>query len=279
MLAEFPSDQDPRLRELVKNLAAFNVILDAVVNNTTPAWVTVDQPESPGAALLFTSEGAFLVGNAGNQGFVDDLRDFFYRAETEPHYWQGGPSIGVFIDSSAWEHRLPEIFPRRQPVPVARQHYLCTARKVPGWRECVPPGFTIERIELPHRPGLVVPEHLMSWIHSNWDSVEDFAAHGGFAFAAIHQNTLVSWSVADAIAGNRCEIGIQTLPDYRRRGLAALTTMAAVDYALANGLAEVGWHCHADNLGSIGTALKAGFRKERDYMVYWYSIREENHGD
>lgn len=279
MLAEFPSTQYSRLRELVKNLAVFNVILDAVINDTTRAWVTVDQTESPSAALLFTAEGAFLVGNAGNQGFVDDLRAFFYRAETEPHYWRGGPEISVLIDSSAWEHRLPEIFPRRQPVPTARHHYLCTARKLPGWRECVPYGFSIERIELPHRPGLVVAEHVMSWIHSNWDSVEDFAAHGGFAFAAIHQNAMVSWSVADAIAGNRCEIGIRTLPAYRRRGLAALTTMAAVDYALASGLGEVGWHCSADNIGSIGTALKAGFHKERDYIVYRYSIRDQNHSD
>ncbi len=212
MVVEFPSAQYPRLRDLVKNLAVFNVILDAVVNETTPAWVTVDQTESPGAALLFTAEGAFLVGDAGNQGFVDDLRAFFHRAETEPHYWRGGPSIGLFIDSPAWEHRLPDIFPGRQPMPAARQHYLCTARKSPGWREGVPPGFTVERITLPHRPGLVVPDHFVSWIHSNWGSVEDFAAHSGFAFAAIHQNTMVSWSVADAVAGDRCEIAFRRCP-------------------------------------------------------------------
>ncbi len=263
------------LRGLVKKLAEFNLILDAVINNTTPAWVAVDQAEQPGAALLFTAEGAFLAGNANNQGFVDDLRDFFYRVETEPGYWHGGPMISLSVDSPAWEHRLPEIFPRRPPAPYARQHYLCTARRLPDWRDHIPPGFTVERIEQLNRPGLDIPEHIPSWIDSNWGSIEDFVANGGFAFGMMHENVIVCWSLADAVAGNRCEIGIRTQPDYRRRGLATLTTMAAVDYALASGLGDVGWHCNADNLGSIGTALNAGFQKERDYVAYWCPISEQ----
>jgi RimJ/RimL family protein N-acetyltransferase len=273
-LIELPAASYFQLRGLVQKLAEFNVILDAVIRQTTPAWVVVDQAEQPDAALLVTAEGAFLVGDAEHSGFVDDLRDFFARAETVPGYWQGGSVLSLFVDT-AWEPRLPDIFPRRQPVPYARQHYLCTTRRRPDWRAGVPPGFAVERIEPLKQPHRNLPEHLTSWMESNWGSVEDFVAHGGFAFGTLHHNELVSWSVADAVAGSRCEIGIRTHPHYRRRGLATLTTLAAVDYALASGLVEVGWHCNADNRGSIGTALKAGFEKERDYVAYWYPIHEQ----
>ncbi len=276
MLVELPPAQYTCLHGLVNTLAEFNLILDAVIADTTPAWVAVDHAEQPDAALLFTSEGAFLIGNADNQAFVEDVRTFFYRAETEPGYWRGGPMISLSLGSPAWVDRLTEIFPRRQPTPYARQHYLCTERRVPDWRQRIPPGFIVESIGPGVRPTLELPEHVISWIANNWGSPEEFARNGGFAFGTLHENRVVSWSVADAVAGRRCEIGIHTLPDYRQRGLATLTTLATVDYALANGLNEVGWHCNADNLGSIGTALNAGFKKERDYVAYWYAIHEDN---
>jgi hypothetical protein len=39
----------------------------------------------------------------------------------------------------------------------------------------------------------------------------------------------------------------------------------------------VGWHCPVDNLGSIGTAEKVGFEKERDYTMYGVFLDEAEH--
>jgi RimJ/RimL family protein N-acetyltransferase len=50
-----------------------------------------------------------------------------------------------------------------------------------------------------------------------------------------------------------------------------------VDYALSNGYAAVGWHCPEDNSGSIGTAEKIGFEKERDYTMYYVLLDEARH--
>jgi RimJ/RimL family protein N-acetyltransferase len=78
----------------------------------------------------------------------------------------------------------------------------------------------------------------------------------------------VSWSLADCIVGDACEIGIHTAEDYRRQGLATLTAAATVDGCLARGLTAIGWHCDVDNLGSRGVAERVGFRHERDYVEY-----------
>jgi len=37
----------------------------------------------------------------------------------------------------------------------------------------------------------------------------------------------------------------------------------------AHGIDTIGWHCDADNAGSIATALKAGFHKVTEYPTYY----------
>jgi RimJ/RimL family protein N-acetyltransferase len=116
-------------------------------------------------------------------------------------------------------------------------------------------------------PGLIIPDHLLGWMKGNWGSVENFLARG-FGFCTLHGSRIVSWSVADCVSGDQCEIGIQTEPDYRQRGLAAITVAACVQHALTHGFAAVGWHCNTDNEGSQRTALRVGFVKERDYVLH-----------
>jgi GNAT superfamily N-acetyltransferase len=93
----------------------------------------------------------------------------------------------------------------------------------------------------------------------------------------LHDKRIVSWSIADCIGGNACEIGIHTHEDYRRQGLATLTAAAAVDYALSSGFRQVGWHCNEYNLGSIGVAEKVGFKLERKYFQYYACTNEAHH--
>jgi RimJ/RimL family protein N-acetyltransferase len=85
----------------------------------------------------------------------------------------------------------------------------------------------------------------------------------------VDTDEVVSWSLSDCVSGDRCESGIRTAPAHRGRGLATVTAAAAVDHALSTGFARVGWHCPDDNLGSIRTAEKVGFHRERDYCAYY----------
>ena len=90
----------------------------------------------------------------------------------------------------------------------------------------------------------------------------------------VSASEIVSWSLSDCVSGDRCEIGIRTVPAHRRRGLATVTAAAAVEHALSHSFTVVGWHCPNDNLGSIGTAERVGFRRERDYSAYYAFLDE-----
>jgi RimJ/RimL family protein N-acetyltransferase len=172
---------------------------------------------------------------------------------------------------------MPVVFQGRSPLVTARRHYVCTA-KTDAWHERIPEGFQIHRLddELLRTPGVEIPKHVTEWMTTNWGSIEAFMARG-FGFCTLHGQRVISWSIADCVSGDACEIGIHTADDYRRRGLATLTATAAVDYALSNGLKQVGWHCDENNLGSIGVAEKAGFKLERKYVQYYACANEAHH--
>jgi RimJ/RimL family protein N-acetyltransferase len=139
------------------------------------------------------------------------------------------------------------------------------------WRERIPDGFAVRRVDdaLLDAADNDIPDHIFSWIEWNWESRENYR-NRGFGLCTLHENTVVSWSLADCVTNDgQCEIGIQTRPAYRRQGLAAITAAAAVDYALNNGFTKVGWHCNEDNVGSYKTAERVGFFHERDYTHFY----------
>jgi tetratricopeptide (TPR) repeat protein len=73
------------------------------------------------------------------------------------------------------------------------------------------------------------------------------------------------------------DVGLVTAQDYRRRGLATITSAAAVEYGLSHGLALVNWDCSAGNIGSVRTAKKLGFERERDHTLYLVVFDETGH--
>jgi RimJ/RimL family protein N-acetyltransferase len=142
----------------------------------------------------------------------------------------------------------------------------------------VPREFQVKRIdeELLKTPELEIPEHVTDWMETNWGSIDAFMK-SGFGFCTLHGKKVVSWSVADCASGDACEIGIHTLEDCRRKGLATFTAAATVNFALSSGFRSVGWHCDEYNLPSIKTAEKVGFELERKYAQIYACANEAHH--
>lgn len=263
MIHQLQPEAYEKVRPLFKALD-FNLIIAAVIEGTSPGRIFVDNLNQPRSAFIDSPEGQFLVGNDQTPAFNDALRALLIQEDWHELY--------LFIHPDTWKTQLPSLF-GAEPQLTHRQHYLCTNLQL-DWQSSLPEGYTIHRItrELLEQPGLQVPEHIFGWIEANWGTLDNFEQRG-FGVCTVHANEVVSWSIADCVSGDQCEIGIHTAPAYRQRGLAALTAAAAVDHAFSRSLTTVGWHCNADNVGSWKTAQKGGFQKERDYIQY-YCIME-----
>lgn len=262
----------PSINSLLKDLMDFNISIKGVLSGINPGTVYVDQPDMPQLVMLISPEGTYIAGTSPSDQQIALLKKHII------HLMDGGIEALWLTCHPAWQAVLDDIF-TRPPLPIMRQHYICTTPAF-NWRSHIPEGFAIHRIDeaLLARKDLLIPEHVHDWIENNWTTQENFLTHGfGFVTEALDLHQIVSWSLCDCIGERTCEIGIHTHPEYRRRGFAALTSAAAVEHALTQGMNLVGWHCNTDNIGSQATALKVGFTHERDYVSFAAFQREAVH--
>ncbi|MDH5447744.1 MAG: GNAT family N-acetyltransferase [Candidatus Bathyarchaeota archaeon] len=257
----------------------WNLITSAVIEGTSPGRVYADRVEDPRTAFMCTVEGYYLAGYDNNDEFNTSLNKLiFARIFAGDTVRKDETDVAIGFHPDSWKEKMPIIFQGRTPLTTARRHYVCTELKVDHWMDHVPKGFQIQRIDekLLRTPHLEIPEHVTGWMKTNWGSISDFMKKG-FGFCTLLDKRIVSWSIADCVSGNACEIGIHTREDYRKQGLATLTAAAAVDHSLSSGFRQVGWHCDEYNLGSIGVAEKVGFKLERKYIQYYACANEAHH--
>jgi len=278
MIHELKKRDYRKVRSLFEELK-WNLITSAVIEGTSPGRVYADRIKDPRTAFMCTAEGYYLAGYDNNDEFNTSLnRLIFERIFAGDTVRKDETDVALGFHPDSWKDKMPIIFQGRIPLTTARRHYVCTELKVDGWRDHVPQGFQVQRINgtLLRTPRLDIPEHVTSWMETNWGSIPDFMKKG-FGFCMLYGKRVVSWSIADCISGSACEIGIHTREDYRRRGLATLTAAATVDHALSSGFKYVGWHCNECNFGSIGVAEKVGFKLERKYVQFYACANAAHH--
>lgn len=103
-------------------------------------------------------------------------------------------------------------------------------------------------------PGGTVPERF-------WPGAGAFLAHGGGWVAEV-DGAPGALCFAAMTTGDDVEIGIETLPAFRRRGLARVACAAMIDDLVATGRTPV-WSCREDNVGSVRLADALGFTVSR----------------
>ncbi|MFX1577902.1 MAG: GNAT family N-acetyltransferase [Promethearchaeota archaeon] len=269
MLTSLSLEHYDHIRSLCQGFD-FQLIITALIELTSPGHIFVDDPEKPTCCFLSTAEGCFLAGNPNNDAFNAKLGNYLQEkmrtAKTRP---EDEIELILSVHPKTWTKQFATIFPTQTPIYIPRRYYTCTQLK---WKDSVTLPYTIIQISqsLLTSPDVSIPDHIRSWIASNWGSQDAFLKRG-FGFATMHQQKLVSWSLTDCVSGNRAEIGIRTQPEHRQQGLATSTAAATVNYALQHGFQHIGWHTSQDNIGSIRVAEKVGFEKTLDYI--WYLFR------
>jgi RimJ/RimL family protein N-acetyltransferase len=103
-------------------------------------------------------------------------------------------------------------------------------------------------------------------------SVEEFLGKS-FGFAAVQRGAFACWCMSEYNLGNRCEVGIETVKEYRRRGLAVLVAGAMFSHAASVGVRRIGWHCWSDNAGSVATAESLGLRYVAEFPAFSVDAR------
>lgn len=280
MIYQLAADDFMKAADVLAGLAEWNVYVTAVLHQTSSGRVYVDELAQPRSVFAISLDCAYLAGDPQNTAFNADAREvleatLFAGDRVNPD----DPTLVFCVDSPEWEEALADILSdwRWPPIWGSNHYYLLEKLRL-DWREILPAGYQIAQLDavLLAQQGDKLPQNIADSIRIGWQSQEQFLQHG-FGFVALHGDEIVCWCMADVTVGDACEIGIETAISHRKRGLATAVTAATVEYCQQAGFTKIGWHCGADNPGSIGTAVNVGFVLERPYNFYEFHYDEPSH--
>ncbi|MFM8369111.1 MAG: GNAT family N-acetyltransferase [Chloroflexota bacterium] len=246
----------------------------SILTGQSPAQIFVDNDEHPNSLFAQVGHRYILAGDpeidSYNRGIQKQFVDvIFPRAIAE-----GQEGFALYYDAPAWEKKMDALLSGKKSIHADREYYACKKLKYKA-QDFLPEGFQLQMVDaaLLATPNLKHLDTLKEEMTSERPSVEDFLAKS-FGVCAIHNNELAGWCLSEYNADGRCEIGIETISDYRKRGLATALTLAFLEHAFSHGITEVGWHCFKRNEASAKTALKAGFDKVCDYKSFIVLLQE-----
>jgi RimJ/RimL family protein N-acetyltransferase len=244
----------------------YHLGLCAMLYGGVPGQLYVDIPEHPTAVLAsLYQKRFFLAGLPENAAFIKELRSFFAKVVYPRARERHEPAFLVYYQPASWEERLGDIFQDAELIHAWWQYYECTDLERDR-RASLPDGFELCSVDraLLARQDLENMDLLKEEMCSERASLENFLQNS-FGVCVIDQDEIAGMCLSEYNYLDRCEVGILTVENYRRRGLATIMAHALIGHAFARGISQVGWHCFANNTPSVNTALKAGFVKQADY--------------
>lgn len=239
---------------------------EAALTGQTRCSLYVDHVEEPQAAALRIGICWYVAGNP-NPGFLRSInkklsRDTFSVLILDPSITES--QRAVLLDDLYFVEAKSRYAVRTNPNPVMHS--------MPESYRALP----IDRALL--EGNLEGAAEIRADIVHFWTSMEVYD-RDGFGYAIIKDVKIVSHSVTSFAAGERCEIGVQTDPAHRRKGLGACVASLTANEAFARGLIHVGWMSWANNTGSVAISERAGFTEECVYDVYINHWPAGNPGD
>jgi GNAT superfamily N-acetyltransferase len=263
----------PALREVAVN----HLFARSVVERHVRGRVCVDDETEPRSFHVLHPYGmSLLFGEVGDGFLRDGLVPYLTGADgrREKTEWLQvfPPALEARIDEALGD-RLATAGPGRDPSPPPapvvkhrRVNFAFDPGRYRRFRRSIDLGAlsfaAVDEDLFEVVDGSVVPRRF-------WDDAAGFRSRGvGFALLAEGEAASVAFSSFrhDPLV----ELGMETRPRWRRKGLAAAVTAKLIDHCLEKGLEPV-WACRLGNEGSFRLAVRLGFQPGA--VLPYYELR------
>jgi RimJ/RimL family protein N-acetyltransferase len=250
----------------VFNPLTYHAAIGSILGGFTRAPIYVDSRDEPRCALTWTKSRIFLSGELGDEDKRRAAETIDEKIKLD-NLCRGAKYFVVYIDPDMPQLDFFGLLDDVKVHPNTRNYYELAAI-TREWGEAPMDGLRLEFID---RRFLGKPyknlEQVMEEMCSERSSVEEFLEKS-VGVCGVIGDEVVSWCMSEYNHGDRYEIGIATVEEHRRRGIATITADTLMRRCLEHGFSRVGWHCWRRNEPSNRTALKLGFRFVESYPVY-----------
>lgn len=240
-----------------------NLAVLSILKGKIDTKIYVDKVE-PNWAVTRANNRIFLTGSYSDPEAFEAIEKVIQTGIKE-----GRPGFIIYYSHGA-DCLIGENINGVKPYPNLRNYYEFELNS--KLSQNIPSGYRVARIT-PELIGVGYnnSEIVMQEMQSERPSLDDFFEKS-FGFCTLKDDTITSWCMSEYNVGERFEIGIETHPDYRKKGLAICAAKACINHGFDNGYKIVGWHCWEDNLASIKTAIRLGFEFNLEYKIEYLEI-------
>jgi len=257
MLVEYEPIQFGRTRPLW-DVMGLHLAIESILRGKTTARMFVDDASEPHTAMTWIGHRLYITGDTEGSGFREILREEYIDADN--------PGMFIAYCSPEAIEGAEKLLSGYRVKRRSRLYYAVNP-STRIWANEPLKGYVIQPITgVLLTRNFVNTERVREEMTSERSSVEEFLEKS-FGFVAVYGGEITCWCISEYNVGSRCEVGIETISEHRRRGLARLVAGAMFGYAASVGVKLIGWHCWADNLASVVTAERLGLARVAEYPV------------
>jgi len=239
-------------------------ILSVIEGNSIGEVYTNDSISSVIILRVRENSEIYIFGEKPEDLFLSEfMKEVFIQRKL--HENSNTFSLTIYYENEEWEQDIAKHFIRFSPILLKRKHLLKTIDSTKTYNDnqnntirIINKDFLNEKFKN--------MEDLCEEMVSERDSIEDFLSKS-FGVCICNKDEIISWCLSEYNAENFCEVGIETVDEFRLKGYGATCLNAFVKEAANRGIKKIGWHCWSDNIGSEKTAKKNGFQITNEHNV------------
>lgn len=258
----------------LKKVSINNLFARSVIENHVRGRVFVDDIARPRAFYVVHPYGMSLLYGDIKDGFLkSELRDYLLGKNglrETGEFLQVFPSnleekidalLGRSLGTVEENGEPPD--PSRPVIKHKRINFRFVPKKYARARKDLNlKAHDFKRIDenmFSNISGSVVPKKF-------WDGASDFRQKG-IGFSLLKNGRIAASSFSSFVHDNMLELGMETEPEFRRKGFASIITAKLIDYCLERNLEPI-WACRDGNRASYNLAVKLGFEPVA-YLPYY----------
>lgn len=257
--------------EKVKKLLASNnkkFVFDSIIEGNTQGRIYVNSKDSPELYVIFDGGNfvLYLGGETDNHEEYEKCVNYIRESILTEDLKEFGEWITISYTSNIWKNTLLDVLKGLTIEQDNRVLYKYNLVNTPHDNE-LDLFFQVKAIDenILNNSELENIEELLDEIIGMWGNTEEFVKNG-FGYCALYGEKLISWCTGEFFSEKTCGIGIYTIEEERKKGVASAVTKCFVAECSNRGLVPY-WDSWDDNVSSIKVAEKVGFDKVEVYGV------------
>ncbi len=260
------------LNNVLNNIGFNTSFARVVIKQDVTGRIYVDDVSDPKSWYILHPYGMSLLGgDTNNQQFNSWFADYAlnkHKTRRSPEWMQVFPAEwndkirSVFNDklvaapsSGNTNENCIEIH-KRVNFRFNRQKYLTLKE-----------GYGTHNFEIVRTTESMYDQMKGNVVPSNfWRNAQEFCSKG-VGFSLFHEGKLATTAYSAFITDHDLELGMETFPEFRGRGMALHACAALIDYCLESDHEPV-WACNRNNIPSYNLAQKLGFEIHLTFPYY-----------